>query len=149
MKNSILILYLVFAAACNKAPKPATEQPVYNKTTYEIFSHRAEITDGVIFFSSNNGLTWESKSNGLPPETRLGLGGIAVTGEKLAIVTKENGVYLFNSENDLWENVPTDKQVLENNPGTLAFLNNEIFIGTQKGGVFFYCRPGKKLGKLN
>lgn len=149
MKNSILILYLVFAAACNKAPKTATEQPVNNKTTHEIFSHRGEITDGVIFFSSNNGLTWESKSKGLPLKSRLGLGGIAVSGDKLAIVTKENGVYLFDSENDFWENIHTGKQILENNPGTIAFLKNQIFIGTQKGGVFFTADQGKNWESLN
>lgn len=91
----------------------------------------------------------ESKSKGLPPESQLGLGGIAVSGDKLAIVTKENGVYVFDSENDLWENIPTDKQILENNPGTIAFFNNQIFVGTQKGGVFYTATQGKTWESLN
>lgn len=68
MKNSIFILYLICIAACNKTPKTTKEHLVKDKTPYEIFTHRDKTSDGIIFFSSNNGLTWKAKAKDCLPK---------------------------------------------------------------------------------
>jgi ligand-binding sensor domain-containing protein len=94
-------------------------------------------SDGLIYFSGDNGLSWQNKSDGLPPASSLGIGGIAVSESDLAIATKEGGVYLFDFQKDEWTSIPTDTQIIRNNPGALALFRGQIFIGTQSGGVFF------------
>jgi photosystem II stability/assembly factor-like uncharacterized protein len=100
-------------------------------------------SDGLIYFSGDNGLSWQNKSNGLPPTASIGLGGIAVSDKDLAIATKEGGVYFFDFQKDEWISVPTDTQIIRNNPGALALFRGQIFIGTQSGGVFFSENRGK------
>ncbi len=105
--------------------------------------------NGVIFFSLDNGITWENKSEGLPTTIGLGLGAIAVSDNQLGISTKDKGVYLFDFQKNKWVNIPTDKQVLDNNPGPLIFFKEGIYVGTQTGGVYFSNNRGKTWTNLN
>jgi photosystem II stability/assembly factor-like uncharacterized protein len=94
-------------------------------------------------------LTWESKSAGLPATIRVGLGGIAVSENRLALLSKDSGLYFFNIQEDRWMNIPTDKQMIENNPGALLFYKDRIYAGTQFGGVFYSENEGKSWATLN
>ncbi len=105
--------------------------------------HAQKKSDGLIYFSGDNGLSWQNKSDGLPPASSIGIGGIAVSDSELAIVTKEVGVYFFDFQKDEWASVPTDTQIIRNNPGALALFRGQIFIGTQSGGIFFSENHGK------
>ncbi len=102
-----------------------------------------ETRDGIVFFSENNGLTWMNMSQGLPDSIGLGLGAIAVSDESLAIATKERGVFLFDINEDRWINIPTDSDIIENNPGALVFFKDHIYVGTQKRGVFVTSDSGE------
>lgn len=108
-----------------------------------------ETTGGIVYFSANNGLTWENKSTGLPATTRIGLGGIAVSENRLALLSKDSGLYFFNNQEARWINIPTDRQLIENNPGALLFYKDRIYAGTQFGGVFYSENEGKSWTKLN
>ena len=96
----------------------------------------AETINGVVYFSVNNGLTWENKSDGLPDSITIALGAIAVSDKSLGIATKEKGVFLFDFQKNQWVNIPTDKNIIESNPGPLIFFKHQIYVGTQISGIF-------------
>jgi len=104
---------------------------------------------GIVYFSDDNGENWVNASAGLPPKVRIGLGGIATSGKSLGIATKEAGVYLYNFHTKMWENIPTDKQVIEGNIGTIAIMEDVIFVGTQTKGIFYTRDFGKSWSSLN
>ncbi len=106
-------------------------------------------SDGIVYFSYDNGLTWENKSTGLPSAANIGLGGIAVSENQLALLTKDSGLYFFNIREDRWFNIPADKQLIESNPGALLFFKDHIYAGTQFGGVFYSKDKGKNWTKVN
>src|SRR5690606_1712927 len=97
--------------------------------------------------SSNNGLTWENKSDGLPDS--INIGAIAVSDKSLGIATKEIGVFLFDFQKNRWINIPTDKKIIESNPGPLIFFKNQIYVGTQTSGVFSSADLGQTWKKLD
>lgn len=108
-----------------------------------------EPSDGMVYFSTDHGLTWKNTSTGLPATTCIGLGGIAVSGNKLALLSKDSGLYFFDNQNERWMNVPTDPQLIESNPGALLFYKDRLYAGTQRGGVFFSPNEGKSWTKRN
>lgn len=114
-----------------------------------LINNSVQETDGIIYFSYDNGLTWENKSEGLPSTTSIGLGGIAVTGNKLALISKDSGLYYFKTRENKWILIPTDKQLLESNVGALIFYNDCIYAGTQTNGVFYSKNDGKTWTTLN
>lgn len=111
-------------------------------------SHK-ETKDGIVYFSYDNGVNWVNSSDGLPEKVRIGLGGIATSNLILGVATKDNGVYLYNIKSNTWNNVPTDKQIIEANIGTLAIIDSVIFVGTQFKGVFYTTDNGKNWKNLN
>ncbi|WP_207515181.1 sialidase family protein [Longitalea luteola] len=106
-------------------------------------------SDGVVYFSYDNGLTWHDKGSGLPSTVNIGLGGIAVSENKLALMSKDSGLYFFNTQKDKWFNIATDKQLIESNPGALLFFKDHIYAGTQSGGIFRTADEGKSWEKSN
>lgn len=157
MKQLILIfLWSVLSFCSSKQERTNVETELKDGSSIPATAGNAlPISDGLIYFSADNGLSWQSKSDGLPRASSFGLGGIAVSDENLAIVTKEAGVYFFDFQKDEWVSVPTDTQIIRNNPGALALYNGRIFIGTQSGGVFLsgnhgksWTNPGKGLASL-
>ncbi|MBX2924361.1 MAG: hypothetical protein KF746_19320 [Chitinophagaceae bacterium] len=114
-----------------------------------LINNSVQETDGIIYFSYDNGLTWENKSEGLPSTTSIGLGGIAVSGNKLALISKDSGLYYFKPQEDKWVHIPTDKQLLESNVGALLFHNDCIYAGTQTDGVFYSKNNGQTWITLN
>ena len=111
--------------------------------------YQSELTDGIVYFSKNGGLTWEDKSNGLPDKVTLGIGGLAVSGNSLGIATKDDGIYLFNLQNQIWVQTPTDEEIIKNNLGTLSFFKNHFFVGTQLNGVYTTSNNGSNWNSLN
>lgn len=145
MKNGLLILFLILLnALCNGQNKNVLDK---TSTTIQAqslnFEKPVDPTDGIIYFSGDNGMTWKNTSAGLPEKISIGLGAMAVSPDLLGIVTKEKGVYLFDFQRNAWVNIPTDQQVIKNNPGDLIFYKNEIYVGTQHGGVFWSNNRGK------
>lgn len=105
--------------------------------------------DGIVYFSYDNGNNWVNSGNGLPEKIKIGLGGIATSREMLGLVTKDNGVYLYNFKTGYWETLPTDKQIIEANVGALAIVDSTIFVGTQSNGVFYTKDKGRRWRSLN
>ena len=114
-----------------------------------LFVTQRVISQEIIYFSTDNGITWEDRSMGLPPKTSIGLGGVAVSTTLLGVATKENGVYLFKFQDNIWTKIPTDHLIIKNNIGAMTFHQGKIFVGTQFGGVFFSADNGKNWINLN
>lgn len=114
-----------------------------------VSSNPMTTTGGIVYFSADNGLTWENKSAGLHSKISIGLGGIVVSGNRLALLSKDSGLYLFDAQEARWVSIPTDKQLIENNPGALLFYKDHFYVGTQFGGVFYSQDEGKSWTKLN
>ena len=125
IKNLRIIVVLVITLlSCNGQSKRTTQKgqmPAFPSV------YQSELTDGIVYFSKNGGLTWEDKSNGLPDKVTLGIGGLAVSGNSLGIATKDDGIYLFNLQNQIWVQTPTDEEIIKNNLGTLSFFKNHFF----------------------
>jgi photosystem II stability/assembly factor-like uncharacterized protein len=150
MRNLTLIILLTILSSCNGHTKKLNEElsKSDNFSSSEIKSPVVTI-DGVVYFSVNNGLTWESKSEGLPDSINIALGGIAVSDKSLGIATKEKGIFLFDFQKNLWINITTDKKIIESNLGPLIFFKDQIYVGTQTSGVFSSAYLGENWTKLN
>lgn len=98
---------------------------------------------GIVYFSADEGNTWKNASVGLPQKVRIGLGGLAVSEKLLGVATKELGVYLFNLEDNIWVNIPIEKQIIDANIGGLIFYENAIYVATQNKGIFYTKDSGK------
>lgn len=118
----------------------------YNSQTSDT---QKEVQNGIIYFSYDNGANWINASAGLPEKIRIGLGGIATSNQVLGVATKDDGVYLYNIKSKTWENVPTDKQIIEANIGALAIFDSTIFVGTQFKGIFCTTDNGKNWASFN
>lgn len=144
MKNIVPMLLLIFLNACTGQNISTSEkESTIINTDSIVLNKQIERSDGIVYFSKDNGITWENKSAGLPENTGIGLGGIAVSDTLLGVATKQNGVYIFDFQDSIWIHIPTDEQIIKSNLGALSFYKNEIYIGTQYGGVFFSNNQGE------
>lgn len=87
---------------------------------------------GIVYFSSDNGNSWQNKSAGLPKG--LFLTDIASSKDRLAIATKQNGLFFYDPAGDQWKALgqkPTAKNI-----DALALYNHRYFAGTHGDGVF-------------
>lgn len=145
MKNSILIFLLALLNVTVNGQNrntPGKGSITINTPTTDLKKTNT-IDNGIIYFSSDNGMSWKNTSDGLPEKISIGLGALAVTPTLLGIVSKEKGVYLFDFKQNVWISIPTDPQVIKNNPGDLIFFKNQIYVGTQFGGVYSSNQQGK------
>lgn len=136
MQSKFFLMFLVFAlSACvgQTNNKVERKQP--------LVTLKNDSDTGIVYFSFDNGKNWKNASAGLPQQVRIGLGGMAVHENKLAVATKETGLYLFNEKG--WTNIPTDKKIIDANIGPLIFFQNNIYVGTKDSGVFFSADNGK------
>ncbi|WP_205513935.1 WD40/YVTN/BNR-like repeat-containing protein [Longitalea arenae] len=139
----LVVVVLIILSVCFGQTGKNTKSLLYND--FRLINY----SSGVVYFSYDNGLTWHDKSSGLPSTVNIGLGGIAVSGNKLALISKDSGLYFFNTQEDKWLNIGTDKQLIENNMGALLFFKDHIYVGTQLGGIFRTKDEGKSWTKLN
>jgi ligand-binding sensor domain-containing protein len=72
-----------------------------------------------------------------------------VSGNKLALLSKDSGLYFFNATRDKWISIPTVRQLLGHNAGPLLFFRDHLYAGTQTGGVFYSRDEGKTWRQLN
>jgi photosystem II stability/assembly factor-like uncharacterized protein len=100
---------------------------------------------GIVYFSTDNGQTWENKSNGLPDG--IFLSDIAIAPGLLGLSTKHQGIFLFNFATNAWApltTIPTTDEV-----NALYFHGGKILAGTKSSGVFTSSDLGKTWKPLN
>lgn len=57
-------------------------------------------SNGIVYFSADNGGNWMNKSKGLPDS--ISLTDVAVSGALLGVTTKQHGIFLFDLPNEVW-----------------------------------------------
>ncbi len=94
---------------------------------------------GIVFFSFDNGTTWESRSKGLP--AGIFLSDIAVGEEVLGLSTKQHGIFVFDEASGEWKGVKTNPA-----PGdevnVLYFFQGSMLAGTKESGIFISSNLG-------
>lgn len=148
-KNPRFLFILAILSSCNRPTKSILENESNIDNASEISNNSTIKNDGIIFFSSNNGLTWENQSEGLPENSAMGLGAIATSDTSLAIAVKNSGIYFFDFIDNRWNAIPTDKQILENNISPLIIYKGDIYVGTEQGGIYFTRNRGQSWMNLN
>ena len=146
MKN-YLIPVLILALCCCKEPNPNTVLP--EKAPLKTIFGNQSNEKGLVYFSFDNGNTWKNVSSGIPQNSSIGLGGVAVSKTQIGIATKDMGVFLFSEADSLWYNIPTDKIILEGNLGAIMLYHDTIYVGTQYKGVFYSTDQGKSWTSQN
>lgn len=144
MKIATPIFLLIGLISCNgQTENSVKKEPSAIITDTLNLKKTIKGNEGIVYFSYDNGVNWVDKSNGLPDKISIGSGGIATSSASLGIASKEFGVFLYNFKTDSWENIPTDSQIIQSNPGALFIYKTNIYIGTQQGGIFTTSDQGK------
>jgi ligand-binding sensor domain-containing protein len=94
---------------------------------------------GIVYFSFDNGKTWENRSRGLPDN--IFLSDIAVSNDFLALATKQNGIFTFNFSAEVWQAVksfPTEDDEIN----ALYVHKNTLLAGTKSNGIFISSDQG-------
>ncbi len=102
--------------------------------------------DGIIYFSEDNGISWENRSKGFPDDVYIT--DMAVSDDLLGVSTKQDGIYVYNFQKSNWEAIPVKPQVT-GNIDVLFFFENRIFVGTQGEGIYMSADRGKSWSRIN
>lgn len=94
---------------------------------------------GIVYFSTDNGQTWENTSAGLPDN--IFLSDIATAPGFLGLSTKQHGIFLFNFAKNEWFALATIPTIDEIN--VLYFHHGKILVGTKNNGLFISPDLGK------
>jgi len=101
---------------------------------------------GIVYFSYDNGESWENNSNGLPKD--IFLSDLAASDEFLGLATKQNGIFLYNVEKRSWVKTNGTPKT-SNDFDALYLFKSRMFVGTQGEGVFISSDKGQNWFALN
>jgi ligand-binding sensor domain-containing protein len=101
---------------------------------------------GIVYFSFDNGFSWEDKSLGLPPD--IFLTDLATGPNFLGASTKRNGIFLFDFQLKRWTPSPT-VPVGDDDVDVLTYHNGSMIAGTGNSGLFISSNRGKSWQSLN
>lgn len=101
-------------------------------------------TDKGVFFSNDNGITWNQKNNGLTNKTVYS---IVVNGTDIFIGTGGSGVFLSTDNAETWK--PVNKGMSNSDVRSLFYKGSNIFAGTEMDGVFISSDNGKNWQSIN
>jgi photosystem II stability/assembly factor-like uncharacterized protein len=148
MKFILIIPLFTLLSSCHGRTSNAIEINTHKTTTSDTLKSDKSINEnnGIIYFSFDNGNTWEDKSNGLPEH--ITLTDIAVSNELIGAATKQHGIFLYNFKERSWANTAYSPQTTSN-LDAIIFHNNRLLVGTEKAGVFISADKGKTWLSLN
>ena len=101
---------------------------------------------GIVYFSLDNGLTWQDKSYGLPED--LHLTDLAVADSMLLVSTKQNGIFIYNFRKNAWQHTPNFPPTTSN-LDVVNVYQGQILVGSQNDGLFMSADQGKTWSKHN
>jgi photosystem II stability/assembly factor-like uncharacterized protein len=100
----------------------------------------------IVYFSQDNGNTWQDKSTGLPAPVVLT--DFAVSGDVLAVASKQKGIYRYDFSANKWART-TSSPATANDLDALLIRNNIFFVGTHGDGIFRSADNGKTWLAMN
>lgn len=139
-----VLLICITANVCIAQTHNSNRKPhqKYLAALHEV-TNQNEPNEGIVYFSFDNGKLWKNASTGLPQKMSIGLGGIAASANQLGLFAKEHGVYLYDFKKSVWNKIPVNAEMLKKNPGAMIFYKDQIFVGTQYGGIYYTNNQGK------
>lgn len=149
ISHGALFAVLILLYSCNGQPQSNNKSVPNYKDIPSLVNILDDVSEGIVYFSYDNGFNWENESSGLPSTVHIGLGGIAASENNLALLSKDSGLYLFDDQKKRWLHVPTDPQLMKSNPGALLFFKHHLYAATQHGGIFQSMDEGKTWTNLN
>jgi ligand-binding sensor domain-containing protein len=143
MKPLITIFLIAMFCSCNSQTAGISKKEVQEEVAS--IDKQTDTSDGVVYFSFDDGTSWVNKSQGLPVD--ISITDIAISNEHLGISTKQNGIFLFDFQRNKWVSLELNPPIeyLE----SLYFHQNKIFAGTQNSGVFISNDQGKTWASHN
>ncbi len=145
MKSILSISLILFLFSCQRD---------FSKKD-EIEDHKAAIVkagvtdasqNGIVYFSFDNALTWQNKSEGLPRD--ITLTDIAVSSSNIFASTKQNGIFIYDFQTNRWNNTVT-KPETSKDVDVIGFYKGEIILGTGGDGIFVSIDNGKTWSSHN
>jgi ligand-binding sensor domain-containing protein len=100
----------------------------------------------IVYFSSDNGNSWQDKSDGLPAP--IVLTDIAVSADILAIASKQQGIYVYDFVKLKWMPLAA-KPATNSDLDALYVRDNNFIAGTHGDGVFVSNSNGAKWKAMN
>ena len=100
----------------------------------------------IVYFSSDNGNSWQDKSDGLPAP--IVVTDIAVSGDMLAILSKQQDIYLYDFVKVKWQRLAS-KPAISTDLDALFIRNNNFITGTHGDGIFVSANNGAKWTSMN
>jgi hypothetical protein len=152
---SIVLNFFILMNSCSKVSSHNNENKVAPISVQNMDepirrdSSSTQVQDGIIYISTDLGRNWVNNSHGLPDNVKIGLGGVASSGDKLAVATKENGIYIYDNAHSIWNRIPTEQLIIQGNIGAMTMMESTIFVGTQHKGVFITHNQGVSWMALN
>lgn len=148
MKFILIIPLFTLLSSCHGKTSNVIETNTQKTTTTDTLKSDKSIekNNGIIYFSLDNGNTWENKSNGLPEN--ITLTDIAVSNDLIGATTKKHGIFFFNFKENLWAKT-ADSPQKTSNLDALIFRDNKLFVGSENAGVFVSADKGKTWLSVN
>ncbi|HKJ43216.1 MAG TPA: hypothetical protein VKA27_14060, partial [Sunxiuqinia sp.] len=146
MKISLVILIFVGFTTTSLQIQSNKDRCLENNPKYDIPKDQPASTPGIVYFSSDNGLSWQNESQGLPQN--IFLTDIAVSNQHIAISTKQQGIFLFDFKTDRWNPTVANPQSIAD-IDALFFFQGKLLAGSQGDGVFFSFNNGKNWQPVN
>ncbi len=148
-----LIFLLLLFSSCTKQNSSGNQlsSPVETISKAPIYDHSKDNEpstndNGIIFFSFDNGDSWENKSIGLPEG--ISSTDIATSDGLIGISTKQDGIFFYEFQANIWRrsanNPPTP-----NNLDALIFFNDQLFVGAENAGIFISDIQGQSWRPYN
>lgn len=146
-----IILSILFFASLNawkndNSGMNKSEAEVGNFFSDYSVARSDNIINGLIYFSFDNGATWEDKSTGLPAD--INLTDLAVSDELLMASTKQHGIFIYDFQKNSWGNTLA-KPATSKNIDVVNIYKSKIYIGTQDDGIFITSDNGKSWKMYN
>ena len=110
------------------------------------YFQRPDENNGILYFSLDNGNSWQNKSDGLPEN--VSLTDFAITENGINISTKQHGIFLYDFQNSRWAPL-TAQPITTDNIDAIHFYHNKLFAGTQHSGVFVSADKGKTWSSMS
>jgi ligand-binding sensor domain-containing protein len=137
--KSILSLSLILLLfSCQRDVSKSKNSEVRSDTI--VSAKSVDAASGIVYFSFDNALSWQNKSEGLPQG--ITLTDLAVSNDYVFASTKQHGIFIYDFQTNLWTNTLTQPET-NNDLNAIGFHEGELMVGTGGDGIFVSKDNGK------
>ena len=141
LTKCILVWLILPLFSCSS---PQNDNPAENQNQPKGGTDTTSVRE-IVVFSTDNGVTWQPLSEGLPANTQASF--IAKKGDKLVLATDNQGVFIIENNKVSWKNIgqnlPTSKI------SALHVADDAIYLGLYRQGIYQSNDIGDSWQSLN